>query len=110
VHIDQAAASNWLPCVLAADRDELPVVWHSITQMYWPIEEVMAVESILTDYGAQQRLGEVSLEFDLRDPQGVKPEVRTRLWSPTTVSAPRQRMIGTAHHHGVPVTLVAASP
>ena len=53
VHIDQAAASNWLPCVLAADQDELPVVWHSITQMYWPIEEVMAVESILTDYGAQ---------------------------------------------------------
>jgi hypothetical protein len=110
VRIDKASASKWLPRMLAADQDELPVVWHSITQMYWPIEEVAAVESILTSYGAQRRLGEVSMEFDLRDLQGAKPEVRTRLWSPNAVSTPRQRMIGTAHHHGVPVTLVAASP
>jgi hypothetical protein len=110
VRVDKAAASSWLPKALVADRDELPVVWHSITQMYWPIEEVAAVESILTSYGAQRRLGEVSMEFDLRDPQGAKPEVRTRLWSPNAVSTPRQRIIGTAHHHGVPVTLVAASP
>jgi hypothetical protein len=60
-------------------RDDLPVVWHSITQMYWRTEEVAAVENILTNFGAQQRLGEVSLEFDLDDPQGARPEVRTRL-------------------------------
>jgi hypothetical protein len=28
--------------------------------MYWPIEEVMDVESIMTHYGAQQPLAEVS--------------------------------------------------
>jgi Uncharacterized protein conserved in bacteria (DUF2332) len=49
VHIEKASAGSWLPEALAADGDELPVVWHSITQMYWPIEEVTAVESILTN-------------------------------------------------------------
>ena len=59
----KAAASSWLPNALAADRDELPVVWHSVTQMYWSTEEVMAVERILRNFGARQRLGEVSLEI-----------------------------------------------
>jgi hypothetical protein len=105
VHIDKAAASSWLPHALMADRDELPVVWHSVTQMYWPIEEVMAVESILTDYGAQRRLGDVSLEFDLDDPRSLKPELRTRLWMPGCGTQVRERLIGTAHDHGIPVTL-----
>lgn len=105
MHIDKAAASSWLSHALMADRDELPVVWHSVTQMYWPIEEVMAVESILTDYGAQRRLGEVSLEFDLDDPRSAKPELRTRLWKPGCGTSIRERLIGTAHDHGIPVTL-----
>ena len=105
VHIDQAAASTWLPQALAADRDDLPVVWHSITQMYWPIEEVAGVESILMSYGAQRRLGEVSMEFDLRDPQGALPEVRTRLWNPDDSRSIREHLVGISHYHGVPVTL-----
>jgi hypothetical protein len=48
VRVDKAAASSWLPKALVTNWDGLPVVWHSITQTYWPIEEVMAVESILT--------------------------------------------------------------
>jgi hypothetical protein len=109
MRVDKAAASNWLPQALVVDRDVLLVVWHSITQRYWPIEEVMAVESILTSYGAQQPLAEVSLEFDLDDPRGVKPELRTRLWNPDSDRSVRERLIGTAHDHGIPVTL-AASP
>ena len=31
MHIDKAAASSWLSHALMADRDELPVVWHSVT-------------------------------------------------------------------------------
>ena len=107
VHIEKAAASSWLPKALDADGDELPVVWHSITQMYWPIEEVTAVESILTNYGAQRPLAEVSPEFDLHDPRGVKPELRTRLWNPDSDRSVRERLIGTAHDHGVPVTPAA---
>jgi hypothetical protein len=103
----KAAASSWLPNALAADRDELPVVWHSVTQMHWSTEEVMAVERILRNYGARQRLGEVSLEYDLHDQRDVKPELRTRLWSPDGDHSIRECLLGTAHHHGVPVTLAA---
>jgi hypothetical protein len=107
VHIDKAAASSWLPNVLWADHDELPVVWHSITQMYWPTEEITAVKSILMNYGAQQRLGEVSLEYDFHDQRAVQPELRIRLWNPDSGPSIRERLIGTAHDHGIPVTLAA---
>jgi hypothetical protein len=105
VYIDKAPAGSWLPRALATRQDALPVVWHSITQLYWPIEEIMAVENILRNYGARHRLGEVGLEFDLDDPQGAKPEVRTRLWDPDGSPSIRTRLLGIAHHHGVPVTL-----
>jgi hypothetical protein len=107
VHIDKAPASSWLPEALVTARDDLPVVWHSITQMYWPTEEVAAVESVLTSYGAQQRLAEVSMEFDLRDPQGAQPEVHTRLWNPADNRPMRERLVGIAHYHGVPVHIRA---
>jgi len=108
VPIDEATASSWLPSVLGDDRDDgLPVIRHSVTQMYWPTEEITAVQSILTNYGAQRRLGEVSLEYDFHDQRAVKPELRTRLWNPDSGPWIRERLIGTAHDHGIPVTLAA---
>jgi hypothetical protein len=129
VRVDKAPASEWLADALTvAEPDTLPVVWHSITQMYWPPDELAAVERILAGSGAQQRLGEVSLEFDPHGPPGAEPELRTQLWSPSDSltdllasqqaiairdadksASPRQRLVGTAHHHGVPVRLVAES-
>ena len=103
VRIDKAPASSWLSEALATAGDDLPVIWHSITQLYWPTEEVTAVESMLTSYGAQRRLGEVSMEFDLRDPQGAQPEVRTRLWNPDDSRLMREHLVGIAHYHGIPV-------
>jgi hypothetical protein len=105
VEIEKASASTWLPRALAADQDGLPVVWHSITQMYWPSDELAAVERILTSYGARQPLGEVSMEFDPHGPREAKPELRTRLWNPDSGRSVRERLIGTTHDHGVPVTL-----
>ena len=108
VRVDKAPASEWLARALAvAELEMLTVVWHSITQMYWPAEELAAVETILASCRGQRWVGEVGLEFDLAGPQVAEPELRTRLWSPDTVSAPRQRLIGTAHDHGIPVTLAA---
>jgi hypothetical protein len=75
--------------------------------MYWSTEEVMAVERILRNYDARQRLGEVGLEYDLHDQRDVKPELRTRLWSPDGDYSIRECLLGTAHDHGVPVTLAA---
>jgi hypothetical protein len=107
VRIDKASASSWLPHALAADRDELPVVWHSITQMYWPNDELTAVESILSDYGSRSRLGEVSLEYHPDGHRGAEPELRTRLWDPDSGRSIRERLIGTAHDHGIPVKLAS---
>jgi hypothetical protein len=108
VEIDQASASDWLPTVLAvADPDILPVVWHSITQMYWPAEELSAVETVLKSYGANHVLGEVSMEFDLDAAHAAKPELRTRFWNSATESSPRQRLLGTAYDHGIPVRLAS---
>ena len=50
--------------------------------MYWPRDEISAVEKILSRYGARHLLGEVSLEYDADGPRGAKPELRTRLWNP----------------------------
>jgi hypothetical protein len=56
---------------------------------------------------ARQRLGEVGLEYDLHDQRDVKPELRTRLWSPDGDHSIRECLLGIAHDHGVPVTLAA---
>jgi hypothetical protein len=109
VRVDKASASEWLAHALAlAEPETLTVVWHSITQMYWSAEEYAAVEALLASWGQQQRIGEVGLEFDLAGPEIAEPGLRTRLWNSDTVSTPRQRLIGTAHYHGVPVTLAAS--
>jgi hypothetical protein len=107
VRIDQASASRWLQDVLADEMDGLPVVWHSVTQMYWPRDEVIAVEQILSRYGARHLLGEVSLEYDTDGPRGAKPELHTRLWNSGSGS-PRERRLGIAHDHGIPVTLASS--
>jgi hypothetical protein len=108
VRVDKAPASEWLPGATApVEPETLTVVWHSITQMYWDAEELAAVEAILQRAGAQQLLGEVGLEFDLNDPEGAEPELRTRLWN-RDADIPRQRLLGTAHYHGVPVRLAGS--
>jgi hypothetical protein len=108
VRIDRASASHWLRDALTDEPDGLPVVWHSITQMYWPRDEVSAVEGVLSRYGARHRLGEVSLEFNPHGLRGAKPELRTRLWNPDSGRSFRERRLGTAHDHGIPVTLTAS--
>ena len=108
VQVDKATASDWLPHALAAaEAQMLTVVWHSITQMYWDAAELAAVEMIMHNMGARQLLGEVGFEFDLNDPNGSKPEVRSRLWN-GDADRPRQRLIGVAHYHGIPVTPATA--
>ena len=84
------------------------MIWHSITQLYWPAEEQAAVESVLAHYGARHPLARISLEFASGDDSSSMPELRTTLWSPG--SAPRHRRLGTAHHHGVPVRLAGKCP
>lgn len=108
VTVDRAGAAAWLTEQL--DRTEpgvLPVVWHSISQLYWSPAEVAAVEQVLAAYGAGHDLGRVGLEFDpAAGPAAgptASPEIRTELWRPGRSG--RHRLLGTAHHHGLPVRL-----
>jgi hypothetical protein len=104
VVVDRADAADWLAGQLAeSSADVLPVIWQSITQLYWPAEEVAAVESALSGYGAWHLLARVSLEFAPGEESSAMPELTTTLWRPGV--APRRRRLGTAHHHGIPVRL-----
>jgi hypothetical protein len=103
VAVDRADAADWLVNELPGSPDGvLPVIWQSITQLYWPDEEVAAVESALAGYGARHLLARVSLEFALGEPS-AKPELTTSVWRPGVGA--RRRRLGAANDHGIPVRL-----
>ena len=104
VTVDRADAADWLVTRLPETPDGvLPVIWQSITQLYWPAEEVAAVESALADYGARHPLARVSLEFASGDEPSARPELTTSVWR--TGVGVRRRRLGAAHDHGIPVRL-----
>jgi hypothetical protein len=106
VVVDQAAASAWLAPVLDDTPDDvLPVVWHSITRLYWPPEEVTAVKAVLAAYAADRAVARVAMEFETGEDASTKPELSSTVWLPGRPV--RQRRLGTAHDHGPPVRLDA---
>lgn len=111
VPVDRAGAAAWLPGRLAEHPDDpavLTVVWHSVTQLYWPAAEVEAVERALAAHGAGHRLGRVVLEYgqgDVAAGAHGEPDLRSWLWDPAVGTEPAVRWLGTAHDHGVPVRL-----
>ena len=107
--VDQAPASGWLAEQLTGPTDAgvLPVVWNSITQQYWPPDEVAAVSELLSERGARAPLARVSMEFRADSGPKEYPELRTTLWSGDD-SPPREQLLGHAHHHGIPVYLSGA--
>ena len=116
VRVDAAGAGDWLPDRLAEDEpdaEHLTVVWHSVTQLYWPAGEVARVDAALADHGRRHRVAEVAMEFEPEpdgpaaaevDPATRRPTLRTRLWDPA-VGGPRDVLLGRVHDHGVPVWL-----
>lgn len=105
VPVDRSAAGDWLAQRLdeVGGDDVLTVIWHSITQLYWSAAEIQAVDELLTGFGSQSRLARVSMEFGTSAAAPTMPELRTTVWTPGT--GVRERLLGTAHHHGVPVRL-----
>lgn len=103
--VEAGSASVWLADQLARPSDDgvLTVVWHSITQMYWPEAERDAVEVVLAAHGARQRLAAVAMEYDRADHGRDRPSLTTRLWRPGEPL--RQHWLGTVHDHGIPVRL-----
>lgn len=108
--VDAAPASSWLAEQLSnrAPDDVLTVVWHSITQMYWPESERDVVEEVLVEQGERQRLAVVAMEYDGADQHQAgkgrdRLSLTTRLWLPGEPL--RQHWLGTVHDHGIPVQL-----
>ena len=103
--VDRASAAAWLTVQLTgrpADPGTLTVIWHSVTQLYWPAAEIAAVRVALSRYGRDHRVGEVGMEYVPDGAAGEQPQVRITLWSGDG-SPPRHRLLGTAHDHGIPV-------
>jgi hypothetical protein len=65
VDVDTAPASEWLRHELARPTadDVLTVVWHSVTRLYWPPEEIAAVDAIIGEARQRQTLAHVAMEF-----------------------------------------------
>jgi len=106
--VDRASAASSLAAQLTArpaDPSTLTVIWHSVTQLYWPATELAAVRAALSGYGRDHRLGEVGMEYAPTDAPEQKPEVRTSLWWGNG-RPPRHRLVGTAHDHGIPVRVI----
>ena len=104
VFVDRAAASAWLaPALERTAAGVLPVVWNSITRLYWSPEEVAAVDAVLAAYAERRPVARVAMEFDTDDAALALPELWSTLWSPGQPA--RHRRLGTAHDHGAPVRL-----
>jgi hypothetical protein len=104
VMVDQAAASAWLAPALDGTADGvLPVVWHSITRLYWSSDEIAAVENALAGYAQHRPVARVAMEFGTGEDASIQPELWSTVWSPG--QSPRHRRLGTAHDHGLPVRL-----
>lgn len=105
--VDRASAADWLARQFEAEPDPtvLTVVWHSVTQLYWPASELAAVDGALAAYGCAHPLAEVGMEYPSQGgTHGEPPQVSTRYWAGDR-SSPRHRVVGTAHDHGIPVLL-----
>jgi len=110
--VDRASAADWLTARLAAvppDPSTLTVVWHSVTQLYWPAAEIAEVRATLSAYGRDHRVAEVGMEYAIDSDPAGKPEVRTTLWSGDG-RPPRELLLGIAHDHGIPVRLARSDP
>ena len=104
--VEQGTAAEWLARTLAEldpDPQILDVVWHSISQLYWPPGEVEAVEAVLAARGTGVRVARVAMEYLAPGDEIRRPDLVSTLWSPG--EPVRTRELGTVHDHGIPVRL-----
>jgi len=103
VAVEVGSAGEWLERVLPGeDPDVLTVVWHSISRMYWPAQEVARVEAALAAAGRRMLLAHVQLEY--LDPGDVGPRLVVQVWRDGVVDG-RRTDLALVGDHGVPVTL-----
>ena len=109
LHIDQAPPVTGCRALDDSWIRILPVVWHSVTQLYWRARSEAAVEGILSHFGADHRAGRgesgVRLEWSAR----CQTRAAYAAVGPGSDGSLRQRLLGIAHDHGIPVRLSTTS-
>ncbi len=108
VQVDRAGAGEWLEQQLAVPRppDEVTVVWHSISRMYWPAAEVERVRRALDEAGRRMLLARVELEHGAG--MGADPRLDVQVWRDGAPDG-RRTAVATAPAHGVPVRVPEGS-
>lgn len=103
VAVDRADAAGWLAGQLERDPGDgvLTVVWHSVTQQYWPPEVSDGVQEAVEHARSRIPLSYLTMEGS---------PVRSGAAVEIAVSGPRVtldgHLIARCHHHGPPVLLV----
>ena len=103
VKVDTASASEWLRAQLSGptERDVLTVVWHSITRLYWPPEEIAAVDDVIRAARERHTIAHVAMEFPAAD--GHREAVLTLGALPGHADPKRLATVG---DHGQPVRIL----
>lgn len=97
--VDRASAADWLgPAFEAAVAT--PVVWHSISAMYWPEAVRAEVRRTVAAFARTRPVAVVTMEYE---GDGKFPIVRAVFEDGDGTR--REAALGTAHPHGVPVRL-----
>lgn len=104
VAVDRAPAAQWVEQQLATEpgEDVLTVVWQSITEQYWPVEEREAVAGAIEAARARMPLAHISME-------GVPPRPSEAEWT-VAEHGPELRvdgdLVARSGFHGPPLVLV----
>ncbi len=106
VPVDRARGAPWVAEQLAdPPPDELlTVVWHSVTRLYWPVEESRALESAVDEARARMPLAHVAMEHPW-PADGSEPVPRSgdEVLPEVTLDG---EVLATCGHHGPPVRWV----
>jgi len=98
--VERAGAANWLETQLSesVEPDVLTVVWHSITRMYWTVEESRAVDAVLATAGTRMPIARIAMEYP-EVVAGVRPELTLEVMGGPV------RVLADVGDHGVPVSM-----
>ena len=103
VVVDRAGAAEWVAARLGepVDPGVLTVVWHSVTRMYWPVEQTAAVDAAVEAARSRVPVAHVAMEHPWRPDHGRPTDMDV-----LPVVEVDGVAIATCDHHGPPVRLL----
>lgn len=103
VALDRARAADWVAQRLADPMEEgvLTVVWHSVTRLYWPLEESRALADAVEAARSRIPVAHVAMENPWT-PDGSRPDTSPGHLPVVELDG---EVLGTCGHHGPPLEL-----